>query len=124
MSGWRKELRLAAYQRKKQQMREASKRWRQNHPESRRLTRLKNLLKGAYNMSLETFQEMLSNQNGVCYVCKQANPSGKRLAIDHDHKTDKVRKLLCSSCNAALGLVQDDTERLRKLADYLDEHRC
>ena len=37
----------------------------------------------------------------VCWICGAA-PKTRRLHIDHDHKTDKVRGLLCHSCNRRL----------------------
>jgi DNA-directed RNA polymerase subunit RPC12/RpoP len=38
-------------------------------------------------------------QSGVCAICHGVNPSGRRLAIDHDHDTKRVRALLCGHCN-------------------------
>jgi hypothetical protein len=46
----------------------------------------------------------------------------QRLAIDHDHKTNKVRGLLCSKCNTVLGYVADDSKRLRNAAKYLERN--
>lgn len=85
-----------------------------------------NRLKRIYNISIEEYDEMLLLQNGVCYICKSPpkNNTSKQcsLAVDHCHKTGSVRKLLCFSCNVALGFVDDDISRLEKLIEYLKEH--
>jgi hypothetical protein len=64
---------------------------------------------------------MLSEQGGVCYVCKKEDR--RRLCVDHDHRTGAVRKLLCDSCNNLLGRCDDDIEILAKLISYVEEHR-
>lgn len=58
----------------------------------------------------------------VCQVC--GNPPGKKpLVIDHDHETGEVRGVLCQHCNLSIGHAFDDPERLRALANYLEENR-
>lgn len=52
---------------------------------------------------------------GACEVCG----SQKRLSIDHDHVTGKVRGLLCINCNVALGQINDDVPRMLSLAEYI-----
>lgn len=68
---------------------------------------------------------MRAAQNDLCAICGRPERSmlkGKvrRLAVDHDHKSSKVRGLLCADCNRALGLFQDDPDRLRMAAEYLE----
>lgn len=63
---------------------------------------------------------MLNLQNKVCYICKKDN-KGKTLCVDHDHKTGKVRALLCSSCNKALGLSYEDVNILKAMINYLEK---
>ncbi len=76
-----------------------------------------------YGIDPETLGAYLDD--GICFAC--AKPG--RLCVDHDHSccADKrgicgecVRGLLCRSCNAILGLAQDDRQRLLDLAAYLD----
>ena len=77
-------------------------------------------LKRRYGISLEQYDEMLAAQGGTC-VCgrtPESCPHGV-LHVDHDHKTNRVRGLLCPSCNRVLGLVQDRPDLLRALAEYL-----
>lgn len=73
---------------------------------------------------------MLEAQGGVCACCKQAETyihhRSKQiypLHVDHDHKTGKIRGLLCSICNQTLGKVKEDPEWLKALLRYLEE-RC
>jgi hypothetical protein len=67
--------------------------------------------------------------HGACAICgfeeevKSARGRLRRLVIDHDHATGIVRDLLCSRCNAALGLFRDDVEVLLAAAQYLVKHR-
>jgi hypothetical protein len=42
--------------------------------------------------------------------------------IDHDHKSGKVRGLLCSCCNTGIGFLKDDPRIMRKAADYVERH--
>ncbi len=57
-------------------------------------------------------------QAGLCGLC-QRPPGPKGLGVDHNHATGKVRALLCSRCNLALGGFMDDPVLCRKAADYL-----
>lgn len=80
--------------------------------------------------SMECYQRMWDAQKGLCYVCHKPSSqksnnskSIKNLAVDHDHITGKVRKLLCGACNSCLGYAEDSRQRLLELVDYLDEHQ-
>lgn len=72
-----------------------------------------------YGISLETYQEMLARQNGLCAICHKANPNGWALAVDHCHVTGKVRALLCMRCNAGIGHFSDDIAQVEKALSYL-----
>lgn len=59
--------------------------------------------------------------SGACEVCgKTEAANGRRLSLDHDHKTGDFRGWLCWTCNATLGLAQDSPEILKKAAGYLE----
>jgi hypothetical protein len=84
-------------------------------------------LRGSFGISLDDYVIMLNRQNGKCAICGQAethkrNGRVKALAVDHDHKSGKIRGLLCSDCNTGIGKLKDDQKILRKAADYLDNH--
>lgn len=72
------------------------------------------------------YAEMFHRQNGVCAICFQAETATRKgnvkaLAVDHDHKTGRVRGLLCSDCNTGIGKLKDNPEVLRNAADYLEQ---
>lgn len=77
---------------------------------------------GRFGLTEEGYQWVLAQQGGKCKICRQSEPvSGRRLAVDHDHATGRVRGLLCGNCNRALGMMGDDPQRLRAAAEYLEE---
>ena len=69
-------------------------------------------------MSLRDYDLMLARQRGVCAVCGEQ--PARRLCVDHCHVTGKVRGLLCSPCNLAIGQLKDSPARLRKAAAYVE----
>ena len=78
----------------------------------------KNNLKYIYGITITQYQEMLINQNHLCAICKKPDKS-KNLAIDHCHKTNKIRGLLCSKCNRALGYFNDCPILINDALKYL-----
>lgn len=79
-----------------------------------------------YGVTPESFKTMRRVQNGKCDICLRKLREGRRqesLVIDHDHKTGRVRGLLCRGCNSGLGHFKDDLERMRKAVAYLEKHR-
>jgi hypothetical protein len=83
----------------------------------------KSLLKKNYGMSLEEYAAKLAGQGGVCVICLEGHE--KSLCVDHDHKTRKLRDLLCTNCNVGLGNYNDDPALMRRGADYLEYwQRC
>ena len=84
-------------------------------------------LKKTYGISLEQYEQMFTEQKGVCAVCKLPEfrikrGSYKSLDVDHNHDTGQVRGLLCSACNSSLGLLSEDPERILALFDYVVKH--
>lgn len=95
------------------------KKYRADHPEMfNREMALKYKLAREYGISLELYKAINKEQNGVCAICFNA-PENKRLAVDHDHQTNKVRGLLCYSCNTALGLMKDNFTLFENAIKYL-----
>lgn len=84
---------------------------------------LKKRLKKYYNITVEQFENMYSSQNGVCKICKRICPSGRRLSVDHDHDTGKIRGLLCMKCNKGLGSFEDNVENMKIAIEYLKESK-
>lgn len=79
-----------------------------------------------YGLTPDQYSALLSRQAGVCAACRKPETAWskranrlKMLSVDHNHKTGKVRGLLCSACNSALGYAREDPERLVGLARYI-----
>lgn len=83
-------------------------------PEFKRLRSLQARAR-TYDISLSQVIAILEEFDNKCAVCS----STERLVIDHCHETGRVRGVLCGKCNSALGFVDDSTERLGDLIDYL-----
>ena len=80
----------------------------------------KNRLLG-YGITEDVLESMRKEQKNKCAICgKMINESTKNFAIDHDHKTGKVRGLLCMNCNIGLGAFVDNKVIMQKAIDYLD----
>lgn len=76
-----------------------------------------------YGITIEEYEETLILQGRCCKICKQHESGFKKsLAVDHDHKTGKVRGLLCSNCNTALGLLKENLDLFENAVRYLKEH--
>jgi hypothetical protein len=78
-------------------------------------------LKYKYGLSAAGYDDLLAQQGGVCAICQQLDPKGRRLAVDHCHETGRVRGLLCVPCNVGIGNLNDDPERLLAAVAYLQE---
>lgn len=127
------------YQNRKQKHWEIQKKWRLKNPEklkeSNRKYRLKYRLKirlktkslslkYKYGISQEECDRMHLIQDSACKICLRINSMSKngivkRLSVDHCHSTGKVRGLLCTKCNSALGLIGDDLKILDRMKEYL-----
>lgn len=73
----------------------------------------------SYGITAEIYNRMLANQGGVCAICKGPPTVRKVFYIDHNHKTGKVRGLLCHQCNIALGHIENSH---KSFLTYLKEH--
>lgn len=105
-------------------MREYSRKMRAANPDYHKSL----FLKRRYGINIERYNLMLAEQGGTCAICDKPESNeihGKvvSLAVDHDHATGEVRALLCSSCNRALGLFEDDPALLGKAREYVLYHQ-
>lgn len=78
------------------------------------------MLKRAYGINLDIYDEMLVNQGGGCKLCHR-KPGKTPLHVDHDHVTKRVRGLLCHQCNWYMGTVDSDPSILTRIRDYRNE---
>lgn len=79
-------------------------------------------LKSVYGITVEQYNEMLNEQGGCCAICGTNEPTGYNWHVDHNHDTGKVRALLCSQCNQAIGMMKEDVSILRRAIEYLEKH--
>jgi hypothetical protein len=77
------------------------------------------LLREKYGLSQEQYEAIAAEQQGCCAICGQAPESGKWLAIDHCHQTGRVRALLCTYCNLAVGVYES---RGAAIANFLAKY--
>src|SRR5271167_40528 len=96
------------YKKNAKKLGEQKKAWRAKNP--KKVIGIK--LKNRYGITIEQFEEMLIKQNGLCAICNNLPEEGKRLNVDHDHKTNKVRALLCRNCNLLIGHANDQINLL------------
>jgi hypothetical protein len=73
-----------------------------------------------------TYERTWCLQEGKCAICGCDLNSSRytKAAADHDHKSGKLRGILCNNCNAAIGLMKDSPYRLENAIRYLEEHGC
>jgi hypothetical protein len=77
---------------------------------------------GAYGITVNQFNGMLVLQNNACAICKVKFIVKKHRHIDHDHKTGKVRGILCHKCNTSLGHFCDSIQILKSAIEYLSHN--
>ena len=102
---------------------EGSRKYHKEHKLQARSRELKRL----FGITLKQYDEMLETQGGVCAICgepekgKHQNGKIRRLSVDHNHQTGKVRGLLCVGCNVRLGVL-DNKSFVKKAMKYLGEN--
>lgn len=128
------------YQLNKEKLKEDKARYRENNKEKIKAQQIEyrknnpekirnHDLKSNHSITLEEYNKMLDEQKGVCAICfkketdKESSKKIKSLAVDHDHKTGKIRGLLCSRCNKAIGLFRDNLETLQSAFKYLKRNK-
>ncbi len=73
-------------------------------------------LKRTYGITEAERDRMIAAQGGVRVICRE----GPAEHVDHDHRTGKVRGVLCFSGNAALGQFKDRPDVIRRAAAYVE----
>lgn len=87
-------------------------------------------LEKQYGVTRDMYEQMDKMQNNLCAICHQPETAReslrgtlKRLCVDHDHVTGKVRGLLCGHCNRALGNFKDDIQVVKNAVAYLELYK-
>ena len=96
--------------------------WQKANPLSRQKTRKKHgqkyNLKRKFGITPDDYKQMLKKQSGCCAICSFPQ-NGRCLDVDHDHKTGKLRGLLCRRCNLGIGKFKDNLILLDVASMYL-----
>lgn len=79
-------------------------------------------LQVTYGVTEQWYLDTLEKQSYCCYICEKPrnDKTQKYLCVDHCHTTGKVRGLLCTACNQALGNFKDNIKFLKKAIEYLE----
>lgn len=77
-------------------------------------------LKKKWGMTVEEFNELRNFQQGLCAICKI---NADILHIDHNHKTGKIRSLLCNNCNRGIGHLKESIEIMLAAINYITLHQ-
>lgn len=85
-------------------------------------------LKWAFGITLNDYNQMCEKQNNLCAICNKSETKKhgdivRKLAVDHDHSSGKIRGLLCTRCNAGIGSFEDNIELLNDAINYLTKHK-
>jgi len=119
----------------KDKIRERQRKWLKDNAESHReysrqwyldnKTRVKDLqLQRIHGISLDEYYSLLSDQSGVCAICKSPDPiKGDHFHVDHCHSTNQVRGLLCAHCNVGIGHFKDSHDLLEEAVRYIRRFR-
>jgi predicted flap endonuclease-1-like 5' DNA nuclease len=94
--------------------------WKERNPEKRKLYSRNSRIR-TYGIEPNEYYEMLEKQGHGCAICK-AKPTYRAMNIDHNHKTGKVRGLLCDGCNLSLGHLERD-DWVKKAKQYLAKYK-
>jgi hypothetical protein len=114
--------RVLQWQRENRERHLAAQRRRRERSENKAKER-EGHLKRTHGITQSDYDAMVDAQKGRCKICGRRPAEGKSFHIDHDHVTGRIRGLLCSSCNHALGLFAESPERLRRAALYVTRPR-
>ncbi|KKM26565.1 hypothetical protein LCGC14_1583510 [marine sediment metagenome] len=117
-----KERSRESYRKNREKILSRNRKYRQSPEGGRRFKSSR--MKAKYGISLDEVEALLEKQNGLCAICQQPEQETirgkyKQLAIDHDHKTGRIRGLLCANCNQGLGRFEDDPARLLAAVQYI-----
>jgi len=89
------------------------------YPEKVKFEVRRSFLKRTYGITHEQFDVLVKANKGRCPTCKKRMGKFARWAVDHCHRSRKIRGLLCGKCNCALGFANDNIETLTRMVRYL-----
>ena len=105
----------AYYEAHKEQVKAYAKKWASEN-KARRREVMRKYQMSLYGLTIADYEKLFVSQQGQCAICSIEG----RLDVDHDHKTNEVRGLLCGHCNRGLGHLKDSAAIMRKAVAYLE----
>lgn len=75
-------------------------------------------VRNRYGISLEEYEALLTAPEGTCPCCGRTNR--RKMVMDHDHVTGRIRGVICSGCNTGIGSLGDTIEGVRRALAYLE----
>jgi hypothetical protein len=72
-----------------------------------------------FGITADDFDRMLAEQSGACAICGERPEVEARMHVDHEHATGRIRGILCSRCNHAIGLLREDVALFERAVRYL-----
>jgi hypothetical protein len=118
----RKLRRVEKYEHIRDLEKKSHQRWKEKDPQGVRKSLRERQLRYLYNIDGNTYEKLLQQQQGVCIICRRPNADGRNLSVDHDHKTGKIRGLLCTKCNLGIGHFEYHPALLEVALLYLREY--
>jgi hypothetical protein len=115
----RREQKRRHYEKHKDRIDQRAKEWYDNNKDRH----VHNALLRKYGVTLEQYNLLRAQQGFCCAICNDHEDSvGKKMFVDHDHVTGKIRKLLCTKCNVGIGMLKDNPDIMERAAKYLRDH--
>jgi hypothetical protein len=103
------------YEQNREHYKQYASRRNRMRPDERRSIHLKRM----YGITNTIYEAMYEAQDGRCGICSEPH---RRLVVDHDHDSGRVRGLLCRKCNAAIGQLKDNPVLLRRALSWLEDN--
>lgn len=97
----------------------AAKRSYKRHRQFVRMTQRGYMIYSRYGIEPEEYDAIKAKYKS-CPICGSVSSN---VHLDHDHETGNIREFICSNCNLALGLLNDDPERMRRMIAYVRKHK-
>ena len=105
------------YEKHSEEIKKRTAQWYKDNPDKAKQHRL-----NRYGITVAELNHMTITQNGKCSICGVLFDSEKvRKVIDHDHKTEEVRELLCAHCNTGIGYFKENINTLKSAVSYLEK---
>ena len=108
-SEWCNERRQIHHEKHRITARIRGREWALDNPN---IVRNKNLAR--YGLTVDSFDDLVNSQNGLCKICKNELVAGKHTHVDHCHNSGKVRGILCQTCNTKLGWYEKNAKEVEE----------